>query len=89
MIKMLPWVAETANKEEDNNLMISHVLKDLKDLEAGAASLLVGGDTLVYASLDENGEYYVYECTIRRTSPNLALIYDPNQFKYSTDGSVN
>lgn len=80
-----PWVPEAINTKEENDLMIKGVLEDLKGLEAGANSVLVGGDTLVFASIDDNGDRCLYECQIRRASSNLVLEHPV----IPSDGSVN
>ena len=84
VIEMVPWVAEAVNSKADNDLLIQGVVKDLKGLEPGANNLLVCGDTLVYSSIDDDGNHCIYETTIRRCSANIAL-----QRPLQTDGSVN
>jgi hypothetical protein len=80
-----PWVPEAINTKEENDLMIKGVINDLKGLEAGANSVLVGGDTLVFGSIDDNGNYNLYECQVRRASANLVLEHPV----IPSDGSVN
>lgn len=80
-----PWVPEAINTKEENDLMIKGVLEDLKGLEPGANSVLVGGDTLVFASIDDNGDICLYEAQIRRASANLVLEHPV----IPCDGSVN
>lgn len=87
--EMRPWVPEATNTKEENNLLVAGVLEDLKGLEPGANSVLIGGDTLVFAAIDANGDRSVYECTIRRASANLVESGEMQAFHYPTDGSVN
>jgi len=82
--EMRPWIAECVQTKDENDLLIKGVLADLKGLEPGANSVMVGGDTLIFGSVDDNGDYIVYECSIRRSSANVALKHPT-----ATDGSVN
>jgi hypothetical protein len=84
VIEMTSWVPEAINTKEENDLLIQGVVNDLRGLEPGANNLLVCGDTLVYSTIDDNGNHCIYECTIRRVSANINL-----ERPLQTDGSVN
>lgn len=68
---MRAWVAEAVNKPEENDLLIKHLVQELKDAESGSNSVSVGGDTLVFAAKTEGGDLDIYECTIRRVSKSV------------------
>ena len=82
--EMRPWVAECVQTKDENDLLVKGVLADLKGLEPGANSVMVGGDTLIFGSVDDNGDFCVYECSIRRASKNLVMDHPS-----ASDGSVN
>lgn len=67
-VEMKKWVPEAINTSEENNLLIRGVINDLKGSDPGANAVSVGGDTLIFAAIGDDGALYVYEATIRRAS---------------------
>ncbi len=70
-IEMRQWNPEAINTYEENDILIRGAAKEIMHDEPGSNTILVGGDTLIFAAKEANGEIAVYECTIRRTSVNV------------------
>lgn len=68
---MKGWVPEAINTAEENDTLITGLVKDLAGTEPGQYAVSIGGDTLVFACVDFNGKVDIYECTIRRVSENV------------------
>lgn len=70
-IEMRQWVPEAINTPEENEILIRGAAKELLLEDPGQNTILIGGDTLVFAAKEGNGDIAVYECTIRRASVNV------------------
>jgi hypothetical protein len=71
IVEMQDWVPEAINTGKDNETLISGLVQDLKGTQPGQQALSIGGDTLIFAAINDNGEPEIYECTIRRVSSNV------------------
>jgi hypothetical protein len=71
LVEMRQWVPEAVNTAMENETLIQGIVNDLKGAEPGQYAVSVGGDTLIFASIDDESRLCLYECTIRRATTNI------------------
>jgi len=71
-VTMRQWVPEGVNTPLQNEILIKGIVQDLAGQEPGQYAVSVGGDTLIFAVIDDTGELNLYECSIRRATQNVA-----------------
>jgi hypothetical protein len=88
LVEMRVWVPEAVNQPHENELLIKDIVQALAGQEPGTTTASVGADTLVYGTVDMDGQICVYECTIRRASVNVTEEYLPDGCVGTLNSSV-
>lgn len=70
-VQMVEWVPEAINGVEENNRLITDIIRNMAGGDPGMNLISIGGDTLIFGAVKETGELDLYECTIRRVSRNV------------------
>jgi hypothetical protein len=68
---MVKWVPEAINNLEENNRLIADIIQNIGGGQPGQNLISIGGDTLIFGAVKDNGELDLYETTIRRVSRNV------------------
>jgi hypothetical protein len=67
-VKMKRWVPEGKLSQQEVDTMIAGAAKELQKVDSDASVVYVSADTLIYATMDPDGNGVIYECTIRRSN---------------------
>jgi hypothetical protein len=67
-VVMGPWVAEGRLTRDEVNTMVAGAVKEMQDGSVERSVVYVCADTLVYATMDPDGNVVVYDCSIRRSN---------------------
>lgn len=67
-VVMQDWRPEYRASREEVKVMVGGVVQELLDDPDNQRVMYIGGDTLVVAASDPDGNVVVYECTIRASN---------------------
>lgn len=67
MIKLTNWEASLECNQDEIKTMIAGVVTELKKGETNW-SVYIGGDTLIWGVINDDGKMEIFDCKIRRTN---------------------
>lgn len=73
------WEAVYTDSESDRKTMVLSVIRELTGGGAGDHSILVGGDTLVYGTVDSDGKVHVFDTKIRASNQDAQDLQDEGE----------
>lgn len=87
-IEMKTWRPEVTNTHEENDMLVKGIVVELQNEGDGAQTVLIGGDTLVFGAIDDDGRMCVYECAIRRSNCDASELNDETATMIVPDGKM-
>ncbi len=83
-LKMKDWHPTAKETSEERQIMVGGIFEELRDADPGDYSVYVGGDTLVFGTVDSYGRVHLYETRILRASEHCEKTIEEGHFLTST-----